>query len=171
MLARHPIAAGVAPAQRVDQDLVPTLLHAAQCCQQRVEITAQGGEHPATGVAFAERISTHRSASEAAIRVMSRRPWPAIETAASELSSSRAASSEASTCGVCEMTATAWSCSSAGITTGSARAARTNSCTASSVSGAAAACAAITQGRSSMRSARAAAGPDSSRPAIGCPPV
>ena len=72
----------------------------------------------ATGSALATRMSTHRSGSEAATRVTSRRPCPVSASAASAPSASRAATSEAATCGTCETRATAASWSAAPISTG-----------------------------------------------------
>ena len=115
-------------------------------------------------------MSTQRSGSEAATRVTSRRPCPVSASAASSPSASRAATSEAATCGTCETSATAESWASASSSTATAPQrpirARTRANERSSAPAADTA-----HGRPWNRSARAAPGPDRSRPAIGWVPT
>ncbi len=116
-------------------------------------------------------MSPHRPGSPPAIRVTSRRPWPANCEASSGACWSRAAISEATTCGVCETSATARSCAELSISTGTEPQRATSSSARLSVSREVSGEGVSTQERPSKSVAQAASGPERSRPAIGCPPM
>ncbi len=123
----------------------------------------------ATGAALAARIWVHSPVSPAAIRVTSRSPWPARDRAPSLASASRAAMAADSTCGACETRATHRSCSATLTSAGSAPQVRARAPIAVRPSAGTGGPGQMTQGRPRNRSARAAAGPDRSRPDSGCP--
>src|SRR5690625_4725242 len=125
----------------------------------------------ATGAALPTRMADHSRGSEAAMRVTSRSPWPASESAASGASTRREATSDAASCGTWETTATASSCSCGSRTTGRAPRSRASPRTAAVAAGSASSRVAMTHGRPAKRSASAAAAPDRSRPAIGWEPT
>ena len=92
----------------------------------------------ATAGAFPAMIAAHRRESEWAMRVTSRRPWPASSRAWAGADRSSPATSEAISCGMCETTAAAVSWAAASMTTGrepTAKASRWTALTASSPRG------------------------------------
>ena len=124
-----------------------------------------------TAGALPERIWVHRPGSLAAIRVTSRTPCPARPIACSLRCSSRAATSEAATCGTCETAATATSWSSGLRVVTAAPTARARRPTSSVARESACSWGQSTQARPSKRSARPLIAPDRSRPAIGWEPT
>ena len=102
---------------------------------------------------------------------MSRIPCPASSMYEPSASINSPASTDATTCGVCEIKATARSCSSILLTTGNAPRDLTNSSTTAIDSAEVDALLAITQGRSRNRFPCAPIAPETSRPAMGCPPT
>ena len=101
------------------------------------------------------------------MRVTSRTPWPARPSATSGASARRAATAADVTCGACETSATARSCSAGSTSTALAPHSAISARTAASASAPVFGVGQIAHGRPRKRSARAAAGPEDSRPASG----
>ena len=171
VLARHAIAPGVAPAQGLGQDVLAALVDAAQGVEQRVEVSpqrSQDGSHrgrvrrqdldPQVGVRGGDPGHVPQALARDRHDGVRRVQQSGGQQRGQDLRRVRDHGHGAVVL-------------AAGITMGSARAARASSWTASTAASSAPGCGVITHGRSSMRSARAAAGPDTSRPAIGWPPT
>ena len=135
-----------------------------------VEVGHSAASTSRTAGALPARIWVHRPGSLAAIRVTSRRPWPARATAASSSPSSRAATRLAASCGTWETAATAASwCSGSSVLT-AAPAERATAVTSAIDAGSVSWVGVSTQARPSKRSCRPDTAPERSRPAIGCDP-